>query len=185
MNNISFQGRTNLYLKIPNYNEVSNNTKNVYRHLTMKNKTIISNGKTYTTSIPADTMAVIVRNEKEGFLKLIPVNSKIENIINEIATKTDDLFNKSKEKLTAWIIGGTPINSKTGEKTTRNLNELAEVLCDRPDIDTSILVGSKNREEEVILHPLENLLEIMLENPKNNSLENMFDIIELNNVNVI
>lgn len=185
MINISFQGRTNLYLKIPNYNEISSNTKNVYRHLTNRNKAVLSNGKTYTSSIPADTMAIIVRNEKEGFLKLIPINSKIENMLDEIALKTDDLFKKSKEKLTAWIIGGTPINSKTGEQTTKNLDKLAEVLCDRPDMDTSILVGSKNREEEVILHPLENLFEIILENPKNNSLENMFDIVELNNVNVI
>ena len=75
-------------------------------------------------------------------LNHIPLNGKIQQTIDEIAGKVEELKSAAKGKLTAWIIGGESVKNPNGEKTVEAVNKVADIICDRPDIDTSILAGS-------------------------------------------
>ncbi len=192
MNNISFQGRTNLIFDTRAYDHAKEVTSGTYRHLKANNKCNLTNGKIYTSKADAKHLAVIVRSEKDGMIKLVPVNGKIQIFIDEIAKKVDELKKLSKNKLTAWIIGGENIDSPNGEKTIEAVNKVADVICDRPDIDTSILAGSRTGEDKIVLHTKNNNLEIILDkdiNPQNqkafvDDIEEYFDIVELNNTDL-
>ena len=75
------------------------------------------------------------------------------------------------------------------------VNKIADLICDRPDIDTSILAGSKSGEDKIVLHTAKDRLDITLDkilnfNPKNQKnveedLEKYFDIVELNNTELL
>ena len=107
-------------------------------------------------------------------------------IIDEIALKVEELKKLAKGKLTAWIIGGENIKSANGENTINTVNKIAGIICDRPDIDASILAGSKSGEEKIVLHTLSGQLEIILDKSlnKQHNLEDYFDIVELNNTDL-
>ena len=195
MNNISFQGHTYLSLNPDTYDKALLITSNTYRHLTNANKCKLTNGKIYTSMTKAQDLAVIVRNEKDGIIKHVPINGKIQKIIDEIAQKIEELKSMSNGKLTAWIIGGENIKSPYGERTIKTVNKIADLICDRPDMDTSILAGSKSGEERFVLHPKKDQLEIILDktlnvNPKKQqsleeNLEKYYDIVELNNTDLL
>jgi hypothetical protein len=195
MNNINFQGRSNLILNPDAYDKARVATSNAYRHLSSKNNCKLTNGKVFTSKADAQNLAVIVRNEKDGIIKHVPVNGRIQKVIDEIAQKVDELKAMSKGKLTAWIIGGENIESGNGGKTIEAVNKIADVICDRPDIDASILAGSKTGEDKIILHTLNDKLEITLDkfvklNPETKKpaitdLEEFFDIVELNNTDIL
>lgn len=191
MNNISFQGHTYLTFNSDKYDKARIITANTYRHLTNKNKCKLTNGKIYTSVADAQNLAVIIRNDKDGIIKHVPINGKAQKIIEEIAQKVEELKSMSKEKLTAWIIGGENFESSSGENTIKTVNKIADLICDRPDIDTSILVGSKTGEEKIVLHPTKNRLDITLdktiskENKTPKSLEQYYDIVELNNTDLL
>ena len=112
MDNISFQGHTCLFLNPKAYDKARVTTSNSYRHLYNNNKCKLTNGKVFTSVADAQNLAVIVRNDKDGIMKYVPINGKIEQVIEEIAQKIDELKAMSKGKLTAWIIGGEKIKSK-------------------------------------------------------------------------
>ena len=99
-----------------------------------------------------------------------------ESKISEIFEYIEKLQTTAKDKLTAWIIGG-----QGGEQTTRKVNTIAEVLCDRPDIDTSIIAGQKSIAPNLTIYPTTEKLDITIGLPKKDDLENYFDIVELNN----
>lgn len=191
MNNISFQGHSSLILNPKAYDKARITTSNAYRHLTSANNCKLTNGKVFTSKADAQNLAVIIRNEKDGIIKHVPVNGRIQKVVDEIAQKVDELKEMSKGKLTAWIIGGENIGSPNGGKTIEAVNKIADVICDRPDIDTSILAGSRSGEDRIVLHTLNNQLEITLDkfvklNPETkkpviSDLEKYFDIVELNN----
>lgn len=195
MNNINFQGRSNLILNPDAYDKARVATSNAYRHLSHANNCKLTNGKVFTSKADAQNLAVIVRNEKDGIIKHVPVNGRIQKVIDEIAQKVDELKAMSKGKLTAWIIGGENIESGNGGKTIEAVNKIADVICDRPDIDASILAGSKTGEDKIILHTLNDKLEITLDkfvklNPETKKpaitdLEELFDIVELNNTDIL
>lgn len=195
MNNISFQGHTCLILNPKAYDKAKTTTYKTYRHLYNNNKCKLTNGKVYTSVADAQNLAVIVRNDKDGIMKHVPINGKIEQILDEIAQKIDELKAMSKGKLTAWIIGGENIGSPNGDKTIKAVNKIAGLICDRPDIDTSILAGSKSGEDKIILHTAKDRLDITLDKilnytPKTKqsaeeSLEKYFDIVELNNTELL
>ncbi len=186
MNNVSFQGHSSLILNPRAYDKARITTSNAYRHLTASNNCKLTNGKVFTSKADAQNIAVIVRNEKDGIIKLVPVNGRIQKLIDEIAQKIDELKTMSKGKLTAWIIGGENIESPNGGKTIETVNKIADLVCDRPDIDASILAGSKTGEDKIVLHTLNNKLEITLDKKtdKTPNLEDYFDIIELNNTDL-
>lgn len=194
MNNISFQGHSSLILNPKAYDKARIATSNAYRHLTSANNCKLTNGKVFTSKADAQNLAVIIRNEKDGIIKHVPVNGRIQKVIDEISQKVDELKAMSKGKLTAWIIGGENIESANGGKTIEAVNKIADVICDRPDIDTSILAGSKTGEDRIVLHTLNNQLEITLDkfvklNPETkkpvmSDLEKYFDIVELNNTDL-
>ena len=195
MNNISFQGHTYLFLNPKAYDKARATTSNTYRHLYNNNKCKLTNGKVYTSVADAQNLAVIVRNDKDGIIKHVPINGRIEEIIDEIAQKIDDLKAMSKGKLTAWIIGGENIGSPNGDKTIKAVNKIADLICDRPDIDTSILAGSKSGEDKIVLHTTKDRLDITLDKILNDTpktkqaaeedLEKYFDIVELNNTELL
>lgn len=194
MNNISFQGRSTLVLNPKAYDKARELTSGAYRHLRMDNNCRLINGKIYTSKADAQNLAVIVRNEKDGILKFVPTKGEIQQVLDEISKKVDTLKAASKGKLTAWIIGGEAIKSPNGRKTVDAVNKIADIICDRPDIDTSILAGSLKGEEKIVLHTRTNLLEIILDKfvngktPKSKldekDLSKYFDIVELNNTDV-
>ena len=196
MNNISFQGHTYLNFKQNTYDDIISKSTKKFRNLSYSNKSKLTNGKLYTTKADAENIAVIVRNEKEGYIKYVPVNGKIQQVIDDIAQKIDELKAMSKNNLTAWIIGGETYTKPNGENTIKTVNEIADIVCDRPDIDASILAGSKKGEDRIVIHTLNNQLNLTLDKPieRNNTqnknelkqeLEKYFDIVELNNTDII
>ena len=189
-----FQGHSTLILSPKLYEEASDVSKQAYRKLTTSNKCNLINGKVYTSLADAKEIAVIVRNEKNGILKHIPTMSNCEEAIKNVLDTIDTLKKTAKGKLTAWIIGGDSVNGAGGNDTVKTLDKVAGAICDRTDIDTSILVGSKSGEDKFFLHTLNGELEVGLDkNPRairqsklpiEEKLENYFDIIELNNTDV-
>ena len=81
------------------------------------------------------------------------------------------------------------MNGANGTKTIETLDDIADIVCDKPNIDASILVGAKKGQENCALYARNNEIEITLDKPikldKNVSpeenLEQIFDITELNN----
>ena len=191
MNNVSFQGRTTLFISPERCEEVFKKTHRAGRNLSSKNRSHLANGTTYTATANATDIIVTIGGNNTGVLKHIPVVKDAEDAIGELIEAVDVLRNKVKGKLTAWIIGGDKCDGVHGHKTIQRLNELAEELCDKPDIDTSILVGSKAGEDKFFVHPIAGKVEIGLnKSPKaikdpnlsaEEKLENSFDILELNN----
>lgn len=191
MNNISFQGHSTLILSPKLYEEASDVSKQAYRKLSSNTKCRLTNGKVFTLEADASKLAVVLRNEKDGCIKYVPTKGKVDRIISDIAGTIEDLKHKAQGKLTAWVIGGDAIESQNGNQTIKTLDKIAGVVCDRPDVDTSILVGSKMGEDRIFLHTTLGKLELGLDkNPKqikhlNSSaeekMENYFDIVELNN----
>ena len=181
MNNVSFQGRTNVILSPDAFDKVSHVTNATYRHLTSGNKCSLTNGKIFTTSVEADNLLVLVRNENTGFLKHVPINEKIQRFIDDIALRVEDLKSTANEKLTAWIIGGNDYTMDNG-KTISAVNKFAEVLCDKPDIDTSILAGMEKAREDIVIHTRKGITELTFAKKPDADLENHFNIVELNNI---
>lgn len=191
MQNISFQGRTNLILSENLYNsflqksEASRRTRSLSKPL---DECKLLPHKPFAVH-DCNDLIVIIRNERDGFMKKFPVTTKIEKIAEDICRKIDELQASSKEKLTAWIFGGTSYKKDNG-KTIEAVNEIGELLCDRPDIDTSILAGPRfNTANPIGINGKIGETEIIIPKGKNikieqtDELENFFDIVELNNVN--
>ncbi len=188
MNNVSFQGHTTLVFNPQKYNEVLPLTLRTSRNLKPSNHYSIRPNYEYTSNSLDNNMIVLVRNENTGFLKFVPITNNNEKILNEISSKVEEIIKMSKnrmEKLTAWIIGGNSIDSKSGSLMIKTLNKIADILCDNPNIDTSILAGSKKIEENIVIHPSRKNFEIFLEKEKGTNLEDVFDIVELNNTDII
>lgn len=188
MDTLSFQGHTTLICNPKKYNEVFQSSVRRSRDLKPLNKQCIRPNYEYTSSSLDNNMIVIVRDDKKGFLKFVPITANNENILNDIAKKVDELLNASKEgiqNMTAWIIGGNPIQSQRGTLMVETLNKIANILCDKPNIDTSILAGSKNIQENLVILPHRNDFELILEKEKGTKLEDIFDIVELNNTDII
>ena len=188
MSNVSFQGHTNLVYNPKIYNEAFQRTVRKSRDLKPFNQYCLRPNYEYTSSSVDNNMIVIVRNEKKGFLKFVPITGDNEGVIKEIADRVDNFVKLAKEgceNMTAWIIGGEPVNSKNGTSMIKTLNKIADVLCDRPNIDTSILAGGKKAQENLVIYPRSHNIELVLEKEKGTNLEDVFDIVELNNTDII
>lgn len=180
MNNISFQGRTNITFNDKIYDKVmSKQTRSSFTNLNLSlgKNTKLHNARTITYD-PNDavTPAVLLINEKGGVF-FHNAQDKIMKILEQIEVLKSD----AKEKLTAWIIGGY-----NNDKTAKSVNTLAEVLCDRPDIDTSILAGQKSAVPNLTFHATTEKLDMTIglhPNAVEQDLDDFFSIIELNNTN--
>lgn len=180
MNNISFQGKTNLIFDNTIYDKALAKRVNngiTYLNLRPKQNCKIFNGR-YTALDLNETpeVAVLLIKEKGGIF-FHNAKTKIMDILDCI----DKMKASTKENLTAWIIGG-----KNNSQTTRDITSLAEVLCDRADIDTSIIAGKKQKlVPNITIHPTCEKLDISFSLPDktklSTDLENYFDIVELNN----
>ncbi len=179
MNNISFSGKTNIIFDNKIYDRlVSNPAK---RHITNVTNSL---NQDYRISLRRTVLcdpnllegpSVILANENVGTFFNNAV-FKMSEILNYI----DELKKSSIDKLTAWIIGG-----QNSAQTTKNVNLLADILCDRPDIDASILAGQKQVVPNITLRPTSEKFNIILGLPKKENLEGVlddcFEIVELNN----
>lgn len=183
MNNISFQGKTNVIFNNSLYDKVvTRQTGGVFTDLNLsisKNYKIHNARRTAYNPNETTEPAVLLLNEKGGVFF-----HNAEYKIPEIFKHIEKLKTTAKNKLTAWIIGG-----KCGEETTRKVNTIAEVLCDRPDIDTSIIAGQKSTAPNLTIYPTTEKLDITIDLPKKegciDDLENYFEIFELNNTEFI
>lgn len=190
MNNISFQGRTLLYANSQKFKEIVNSPEVQRRTIKSTAKTnIINKWKAYQLQLSPENLLVVLNSEKGGCVTHVPTNNRNEEILSELCDKIDEFTKKAKSKITAWIIGGDTVNGANGTKTIQTLDDIADIVCDKPNIDASILVGAKKGQENCTLYTRNNEIEITLDKPikldKNVSpeenLEQIFDITELNN----
>lgn len=184
MNNVSFQGKTQLIFNNSIYDKAT--TRSTCGAFTDLDKCISDTCKLRNTRWIAcnpNEMAstgVMLFNEKGGMF-FRNAQNKLEQIMNCI----ENLKDNAKNKLTAWIIGG-----QRGENTERTVGNLAEILCDRPDIDTSIIAGQKSISPNITFHPLADKLELSIgmsaKSPDEleSALTKYYDIVELNNTSV-
>lgn len=188
MNEISFQGKTTLLFKPIDLDSLP---KSVYRDLTIGNKYRLENWKKFSANANTNSLAVILRNEKDGVLKYVSTISNTEKILDEITAAIKHLQKSAKDNLTAWIIGGHSISKgESGANTVKTLNKVADTIEKNDNIDLSILAGSKEGVDNLFIHTLSNNMELTLDknintkNPLNEELEKHFDIVELSNVNL-
>ena len=190
MNNVSFQGKSIIYPNPEKFKKILNNPEVERRTIRSTASTnLIGKWKPYQIELSPDKLLVILSSEKDGCVTHIPTNQRNEALLTHLCDKIDEFTRKTKSKITAWIIGGDNINGANGTKTIKTLDDIADIVCDQPNIDASILVGAKKGQQHCIINTKKNELEITLDKPieldKNASpeenLEQIFDITELNN----
>ena len=182
MTDISFQGVTNFCISPTAYQKVEESARKAYTNVHKECDCMLSHHRMCSLTTNPEHLTVIVKNGNNGFFKYVPFKENIENVLDEISRRVEELRKTAgEEPLTAWIVGGTSIY-KPNNKIVDTLNKIAERICDRPDIDTSILVGSSTGEEKFIIRPGVKQLKLALDkriNPNNNlesELENIFDV---------
>lgn len=189
-NNISFQGKTTLYANPQKFNEIVKNQWVQHRTIrSTANTNAINKWQAYQLELAPDKLLVVLNSDKGGCVTHVPTNNRNEEILSNLCTKLDELSKKVKTKLTAWIIGGDRIDGANGTRTIKTLDDIADIVCDKPNIDASILVGAKKGQENCTIYTRNNDMEIVLDKPINpnknvtaeENLEQLFDITELNN----
>lgn len=189
-NNISFQGKSILYANPKKFKELVN-TADVQRRTIRSNaKTnVINKWKPYQLQLSPDNLLVVLNSDKGGCVTHVPINRRSDEILSGLCDKVEEFAKKTKNKLTAWIIGGDSVNGANGTRTIETLDDIADIVCDKPNIDASILVGAKKGQENFAVNARNNEIEITLDKaikldknttPEEN-LEQIFDIAELNN----
>ena len=192
MNDISFQGPTNFSISPTAYNKVQDTTRKAYTNLKKQHNRSLSGHVTCTLDTDPDFLTVIVNNDnRKGLFRYIPLKPDIQDHIDDLSNQVKNLQKTSKgNTLTAWILGGMKLEGEKGDMVSRVLKQIADLICDKPNIDTSILVGSSSGEEKYILKTGFPDLRLALDkkiNPKNSlesELNEIFDIVELNNTEV-
>ena len=187
MNNISFQGKTNLILSPQKYDMARAKTLITKHHITKGHHNQITKSTHFTTETDSKNFAVIINSSENGICTKFNTDN-IEKRLREMVDIVDNFLREPKEKLTAWIVGGEKLDGPNGDATVKMVNQIAEVLCDRPDIDTSILAGSKKGFDQISFYRNKSMFQLTLdkkinpEKPLQSELEKYFDIVELNNV---
>lgn len=184
-NNISFQGKTNLIISNARFNKNFEISKLGY-HSNSCGNTRFSQGNYYNVPTQNNEILVFLKNSKKGIMRKFIPEQNIEEILLKFEDEIDKLkkFNP-KEKLTAFIFGGKANDSKTID----SVNQVADVLCDRADIDASILAGNKSNVENIGMCGRIGFTNVFMPEIKGvkceEDLEKYFDIVELNNVETI
>lgn len=184
MNNISFQGKTNLVFNNQTYDRALAKRVNngiTYLNLRPTQNCRVFNGRFSVLDLNETPEISVLLLKERGGVFFHNAQIKITEIVNTI----ENMQKTAKENLTAWIIGG-----KNDSKTIKDVNSLAEILCDRTDIDTSIIAGKKQTiVPNLTIHPTVGKLDLSFSMPNANTkldtnLENYFDIVELNNTTI-
>ncbi len=191
MDNISFKGLTNFSISPTAFRKVEDITRAKYTNLHRGTNCRLTKNKVCTLETDPQNLTLIVRNQKDGFYKYIPFIDNLDNVIADITKGIEQLKKTAAdEPLTAWLVGGTKLDGRQGNRVADTFNKIADVVCDRPDMDTSILVGSHTGEEMFTLHLKPEQLNMSLDKTVNQGnsvqaeLENIFDIVDLKNTNL-
>ena len=193
MDKISFQGKSQLFFDPNMYKKLQNKTSTTYRHVSDEIPREIQNFTTFSTTTPNSDVVLYMGNEKSGIIRNIPLFDTnldpLENItLRNLTHQADELIKTAKDKLTVWIIGGDKIKGENGKKTVKTVNDIAETLCDREDVDGNILSGAKDKVYNVVFRQAGGKLDVVIGNnikPANIETEELakhFDIVELSNV---
>ena len=184
MQNISFQGRSNLVFSNTRFTDLAE-FPSAQRRKCSKSTNQFLTKRTYGVDMDTLPVVVFVRNDSEGIIQRYTPGIKSDELLMDLTEKVNKLKEFAQEKMTAWIIGG----KAQDDRTTRVVNEIADVICDRPDIDASILTGEKfNTTDRIFIRGNSQGTEIIFPEIKglksSNDIEEMFDIVELNNTQV-
>ncbi len=188
MNNISFCGKTDFMVKYGAYDELLPEAQRYYNNLSKKSQRYFINGQRFTIGTYPDSITLIMKSGKKGYIRHIPIGKACERCIGDIENNIESLKKGAKDRLTVWLLGGNSFMNNMESKTIETVNRLAGVICDRPDIDTSILAGSKNAQEKFTLRGFIDKLELTFDKkinkdrPLEEELANYFDIVEFHNV---
>ena len=188
MDKISFQGLTHFAIDANKYKKLRVAAESSCHRIRKDSKAKVHKNQYWNLETSPKNITVLGKNNFEGFQIHIPIKNNIEKYLLELTKKVEKLKSSAKgESLTMWLIGGTKIRSAGGDTTVKTLNKIADITCDKPDIDASILVGSHTGEEKFIVHPVKNILNLIYnKNVKSKNTEaelrNIFDIVELNNI---
>lgn len=188
MDKISFQGQSQLLFSPKIYNMCCEKTERVYKHISHETTRQVPRFSIYTAETSSDNLILYMGNEKNGLLTTISTKDTNSELLENLEIQARNLLKKAKENLTVWIIGGEPIKSKNGSNMIRTVNEIADVLCDKPNIDASILSGGKDKVNKVAFKLAGGKLNVVVgNNVKADSiceeeLAKHYDIVELNNV---
>ena len=88
MADVSFQGKSNLFISGDIYNQFVQKSENTRRVITKAfADNSLSINKPFLTMPEPDDLVVIVRNEREGFMKKFPVLAQIEKVADDICRK--------------------------------------------------------------------------------------------------
>jgi hypothetical protein len=185
MQNISFQGRSNLVFSNVRFSDLADFQSTQRRKCSKTNNQFLTK-RTYGVDMETLPVVVFVRNDNEGIIQRYTRGIKNDELLMELAEAVNKLKETAQTKMTAWIIGG----KAQDDKTTKVVNEIADVICDRPDIDASILTGEKfNTTSRIFIRGNSQGSEIIFPEIKDlktsNDVEEMFDIVELNNTQVL
>lgn len=185
MNNISFQGRTNLIFDNKIYDRAIAKRHN-YASIDL-NRRPTDNCRIFRSKYSAldvnetQDVGVLLLGDKKDGIFFQNASEKILDILDSIK----EMQKNATENLTAWIIGG-----KNNSQTTQEVNTLAEILCDRADIDASIIAGKKQQlVPNMTFHPVAGKLDMSFSMPLaktqiSKDLENYYEIVELNNTTI-
>lgn len=187
MDNISFQGRSQLIFSPKIYKACTLKTEHAYKHLVSGTKPMNS-VNLLTAEATSDNVILYMGNEKSGMVSVIPTTEEHPDLLNVLDTNARNLLKKAKDKLTVWIIGGEKASSKNGDDMIRTVNEIAGVVCDKPNIDASILAGGNGEINSVAFKRTADGLNVVVGNNikinglSESELSRHYDIAELNNV---
>lgn len=184
MQNISFQGRTNLVFSNARYNELEGCVTTARRKCSNGINQFLTK-RTFGIDMETCPLVVFVRGDNEGVIQRFQQGKNTSNLLLELEEKINHLKKDAQEKMTAWILGGKTMD----EYTTRTVNEIADLICDRTDIDASILTGDKLcKTDRILIRGNSQGTEIIFPEIKTlktaNDIENNFDIVELNNTQI-
>jgi len=188
MDKISFQGKSQLLFSQKIYNTCCEKTERVFKHVNKEVVRQVPRFSLYTAETSSDNLILYMGNEKSGLLTTVSTTEKNPEIMENLEIQASNLLKKAKEKLTVWIIGGDPIRSNNGTNMVRTVNEVADILCDKPNIDASILAGGKDKVNKVAFKLSGGKLNVVVGNNIKaddvceEELLRHYDIVELNNV---
>mgnify|MGYP003294072003 CR=1 FL=1 len=185
MQNISFQGRTNLVFSNIRYDELNEHVTTARRKCSNGMNQFLTK-RTFGIDMENSPLVVFVRGDKEGVIQRYTHGKNTSDLLLELEEKINQLKKDAQEKMTAWILGG----KANDERTTITVNKIADVICDRPDIDTSILTGDKiNTTERILVRGNSQGTEIIFPKLKgikdSYDVEDVFEIAELNNTQIL
>ena len=185
MQNVSFQGRTNLVFSTIRYDKLNDSAATARRKCSNSINQFLTK-RTFGVDMENCPVVVFVRGDNEGVIQRFTPGRKTSDLLFELEEKINQLKKDAQEKMTAWILGG----KAQDERTTRTVNEIADLICDRPDIDASILTGDKiNTTERILIRGNSQGTEIIFPTLKgikeSSDVEYVFEIVELNNTQVL